>query len=964
MAQLDKTFPTNDCAMCILSPRMLEIARHPLIEILTLTRLTGLAGEAGDFTAILSRRPRYVDVDKCSGCGECTRVCPASLPDPYNLGLSRAKAIHVPFPQAVPRAAYLDPEACRLFRGKPCEACLKVCPAEAIDLHQTEEVLVRQVGAVILTGGVRPAPVDGFPGAEHPDVVTSLEFERLLSATGPNAGQLLRPSDHTPPQSLAFIQCVGSRDPRQGAAYCSATCCMAALKEALVAKEISPPGLEATLFYMDLRAHGKGYEEFLERAQEEGLRLVRSRVTRVEPREGGGVLVHYADRQGRARVREFDLAVLSVGLRPRSHLAGWARRLGIKLNTHGFIRTSPVNPTLTSRPGVFVGGAAAEPMDIPESVVSAAAAAQAAAQLLALCPRTWPSFPTFPEPPAESEKAPRIGVFLCHCGTNISATVNIEELAAAVRDMPGVCWVEDHLFLCSVDATRHIREAITQHHLARVVVAACTPRTHEPVFREVLAAAGLNPGFLSFANIREQCAWVHHADAAGAQRAARDIVAIAVARAAALSPLKVRRFPVIPRALVLGGGVAGLTAALALAHQGFHTYLVEREAHLGGLAHKLHFTLTGENPREVAAALEAEALRHPNIEVLTSTELLHTEGHVGRMVSRVRRRTGADGEERFLSHGVLLVATGGRELVPKGRYLYGQDPRVLTQLELEEKIQRADPVLEKARHLVMIQCVGSREPEHPYCSRLCCSEAVKNALLLKERYPLVDITVLYRDIRTHGFREDYYQKAKDQGVEFLPYTAERPPQVEAPRRRPLVVRVWDELLEREVELPADLLVLSAGVEPAPGSDNLARILGIPLSAGGFFQEIHLKLRPVETVADGVFLCGLAHYPKSLGESLAQAQAAAGRAAAVLYQAELLSGELYAVIDKNRCRRCLSCRRICPYGAIRVSDAGAPEIQTEACRGCGLCAADCPARAIGLSRFTETELTAEIRAALS
>ncbi len=963
MAQLDKTFPTNDCAMCILSPRMLEIARHPLIEILTLTRLTDLAGQAGDFQALLSRRPRYVEVDKCSGCGECTRVCPRNIPDPYNLGLSTTKAIHVPFPQAVPQAAYLSAEACRLFQGKACEACLQVCAPKAINLDQTPETLVRQVGAVILATGARPAPVNGFPGAEHPDVVTSLEFERLLSATGPQAGKLLRPSDQREPKSLAFIQCVGSRDPRIGAAYCSATCCMAALKEALVAKEISPAGLEAAIFYLDLRAHGKGYEEYLERAREQDVRLIRSRVTRVASINRGGVLVHYTDSRGRPRTRDFDLAVLSVGLKPGAQVPEWARRLGVKLNTHGFIRSLPQNPALTDRPGVLVCGTVREPMDIPETVATASAAAQAAAQLLALSPRTWAPRPGFPVPSEAAEPAPRLGVFLCHCGTNIAATIDLEKLAASVREMPGVALVEDQLFLCSVDSTKHIQEAIEQHGLNRVVVAACTPRTHEPVFREVLMASGLNPGFLAFANIREQCSWVHHEDPEGALDAARDIIAMAVRRAAVLSPLEVHRFPVIPKALVVGGGVAGLSAAICLADQGFHTYVVERERQLGGLARKLRFSLAGYNPQELLQELETAVFRHPNIEVLTRTELLKTEGHVGRFTSRVRRRASVGHEERILTHGVILVATGGREFSPEGRYLYGEDPRVFTQLELEEKIHSADPNLEKARRLVMIQCVGSREPEHPYCSRLCCSEAVKNAILLKDRYPLLDITVLYRDVRAYGFREDFYQQAKDKGVEFMPFDADRPPQVEAPRRRPLTIRVWDELLGREVGLNADLVVLSAGLEPATGSEHLARLLGLPQTAGGFFQEVHLKLRPVETVADGVFLCGLAHYPKSLGETVAQAQAAAGRAAAVLFQTELTSGELYAAIAPEKCRRCLSCVSLCPYGAVQVSAAGPPQIQTEVCRGCGICAAGCPALAITMSRFTEAELMAQIKAAL-
>jgi heterodisulfide reductase subunit A len=739
---------------------------------------------------------------------------------------------------------------------------------------------------------------------------------------------------------------------------------MAALKEALVAQEMAAADLETTIFYLDLRAHGKGYEEYLERSRTQGVRLIRSRVTSVSPQQPSGILIHYTDDSGRSRSQDFDLAVLSLGLRPRPGVRDWASRLGVRLNAHGFIASLPQNPTFTHRPGVFVCGTAREPVDIPETVTTAGAAAQAAAQLLALSPRSWVAAGEFAAPRESRDAALRLGVFLCHCGDNIAKSIDLKRLAASVREMPEVFLVEEHLFLCSVDSTRRIREAIQEHGLDRVVVAACTPRTHEPVFRKVLTAAGLNPGFLSFANIREQCSWVHQDDAEGALHAARGIVAMAVSRAAALSPLEIRRFPVIPKALVVGGGLAGLSAAVTLADQGFHTYILEREPELGGLARRLRFTLEGHDPQTLMAALESAALRHPNIEVLTRTELQRTEGHIGRFVSLVRRRFSMGFEDRRLEHGVILVATGGQVFSPEGRFLYGEDPRVLTQVELEEKIHTAEPVLEKARRVVMIQCVGSREQERPYCSRLCCSEAIKNAILLQERYPLVAVTVLYRDIRAYGFREDYYRQAKDKGVKFVPFDGDRPPVVSAPRRRPLAVRVWDGLLGRKVDLAADLLVLSAGIEAAPGSDHLARLLGLPQTSGGFFQEVHLKLRPLETVTEGVFLCGLAHYPKSMGETVVQAQAAACRAAAVLFQTELTGGDIFAAIAREKCRRCMSCVDLCPYGAIKAGATGSPVVQVESCRGCGVCAAACPALAITMSRYNELEITAQIKAALS
>jgi len=963
MAQLDKTFPTNDCAMCILSPRMLETARHPLIQVLTLTRLQEIQGQAGDFRVLLSRRPRFVDLSRCSGCGECTRVCPRSTPDPYNLGLTQTKAIHVPFPQAVPQAALIVPEACRTLKGKKCQACLEVCAARAINFDQAPEEMVLSAGAVILAPGARPASARDFPGYEHPDVVTSLEFERLLSATGPHGGKLLRPSDRTPPARLAFIQCVGSRDGRQGgAAYCSATCCLSSLKEVLAAQEINHEEVEATIFYLDLRAQGKMHEGYLTRAQEQNLRLVRSRVTAVSPQAEGGVKVRFTDAQGRLQEEAFDLVVLSVGLKASEKLGEWARRLGVGVNEYGFIKAAALSPGKTGRDGVLVCGTAREPMDISETVTTASAAAAAAVQLLAVSPRSQvPGLP-LPEPVAEAPA--RIGVFLCHCGTNIAEVVDLEKLGAAVRQMPKVVHVEADLFVCSADATRRMAETIRALKLNRVVVAACTPRTHEGVFREVVAAAGLNPGYFAFANIREQCSWVHQNEPAAALRKARGLVAMAVRQAMVLPPIRLQSFPVIPQALILGGGVAGMSAALTLADLGFHTYLVERERYLGGLARNLYFTLEGPDPQEFLQELQGLVYRHLNIEVLTQTKLTKVEGHVGQFQSRVRQRLPAAVRERTLDHGVILVATGGREFHPEGRYLYGEDPRVLTQTELEARIYGQDLAMGRVRRAVMIQCVGSREPEHRYCSRVCCSEAVKNALLLKERYPALEITVLYRDLRAYGFREIYYQQAKEKGVVFVPFEPERPPRLAAARHRPLVVSVWDELLEREVQLPADLVVLSTGIEPAPGTDGVARQLGVPLTGAGFFLEAHLKLGPVDTVAEGVYVCGLAHHPKSLGETVVQAQAAAMRAAGILFQTELHRGEVTAWIDAGRCRRCLACLDVCPFGAVRLVEEHRPEIRSQVCRGCGVCVAECPGDAIQLSRFTEAELMAQIEAALT
>jgi heterodisulfide reductase subunit A len=964
MAQLDKTFPTNDCAMCILSPRLLEISRNPAVDLVTSSRLVHLAGEPGNFRAILHRAPRYVDTIKCTGCGECTRVCPAKIPDPYNVGLKQTKAIHLPFPQAVPLSAYVHPEACRFLQGKKCEACVKVCQANAINLHDQPEEWTLEIGAVVVAAGAEPARPENFMSVQCQNVVTSIEFERILSATGPYMGKLRRPSDEKPPSRIAFIQCVGSRDPRLGTRYCSSVCCTASLKEAVIATELSDGGLDTAIFYMDLRTPGKNFERYVEQAQMHGVRLVRSRVTNIYPDPQGNVNIRFTDAQGTPREETFDLAVLAVGLTPPAVWSTLAADWGLALNSHGFLASSPLNRIQTSRPGIFICGTAREPMDITETVILAGAAAAAASQLLATIPRNISQLPQLPETTLGEGSVPRIGVFLCHCGTNIAGVLNLEALAPVLRQLPGVVHVEETLFACSLESTKQIAAVIQSKNLNRLVVAACTPRTHEPVFREVVSTAGLNPGYVIMANVREQCAWVHQTDKDAAMAKARHLIAMAVAQAGRLSPLQPQSFAIIPSALILGGGVAGLSAALSLADQGFQCYLVERQQCLGGLAQNLHFTLEGPNPQQFLSDLKSQVFIHPNIAVFTRSRLVRLEGHCGQFKATVRQQTSTGPQQLQLEHGVIIVATGGKEFKPHKRFLYGEDNRVLTQLELENRIPAGTLSVAPTSRIVMIQCVGSREPEHPYCSRLCCSAAIKNAIILKDRWPLTEVTILYRDIRSYGFQEDYYLLAKDKGVRFLPYAVARPPRLKAPRHGPLLVTIWDELLSREIQLPANYLVLSAGIEPQSDSAKLSQLLGVQRSAEGFFLEAHQKLRPVEAATEGIFLCGLAHSPRNLPETISQAQAAAAAAARVLYQKTILSSDYTAQLHGENCRRCLSCLEICPVGAISLGEDGKPVIHLEICRGCGTCAAQCPARAIAMNRLTESELTAQIEGLFS
>ena len=960
MSQLDKTFPTNDCAMCILSPRLLEISRQPLVDLRTSSRVVHLAGTAGNFRVTIHQRPRYVIPGRCTACGECVRVCPVTIPDPYNLGLTRTKAIHLPFPQAVPLAAVIDPRHCRVFQGKKCGACAKICPSQAIDLAQPPEELVLAAGAVIVAVGAPPVPGEELLAPRPANIVTSLEFERFLSATGPYQGQWRGAGEGEAPSRLAFIQCSGSRDPRFGRTYCSAVCCTASLKEAVIAAELAGGRLEATVFYMDLRTPGKNFERYLEQAQRHGVRFCRSRVTQLRSGPAGEVLVTYTNGQGRPQTEAFDLAVLAVGLQPAPNWQALAAAWGLPQEAHHFFATAPGSRVQSGRPGVFLCGTALEPMDIADTVTTAGAAAAAASQLLAAAPRTLEAVPSLPTAPTEGAE-PRIGVFLCHCGTNIAGTLDLAAISPFVAQLPGVVHVEEALFACSLDTATRIGEIIRAKNLQRLVVAACTPRTHEPVFRKVVQEAGLNPGFVVMANVREQCAWVHQQEKESAAAKAKHLLAMAVHRAACLQPLRLQQSPILPSALIIGGGMAGLTAALTLADQGFPCHLLERQPVLGGLVRQLHQSLTDPQPLELLSEVLAQVRGHPNIQVYTDSELVRTEGYCGQFRSTVEQRRGRRRQLLTIEHGAIIVAVGGREFKPHGRFLYGADPRVLTQLELAAHLQAETLVLPPVPAIVMIQCVGSREPEHPYCSRVCCATAIKNAILIKQRWPLAEIVILYRDIRTYGFQEDAYLQAKEMGVRFVPYTPEHPPRLAVGQRRRLEVTVQDELLAGEVKLPADYVVLSAGIEPHPEASQLAQLLGLPRTAEGFFLEAHQKLKPVETAAEGIFLCGLAHSPRHLPETISQAQAAAAAAARLLYQTARWSGEQTASIAAGACCRCLSCVATCPVGAIRLEPGGKPTVQAHLCQGCGTCAARCPALAIQMNRCSEAELTAQITA---
>lgn len=837
-----------------------------------------------------------------------------------------------------------------------CFQCVAACGPKAVDHSMKEERVEVAVGSVILAPGYESfqAQLKGEYGyGRISNVVTSLEFERILSASGPFQGHICRPSDHREPKKIAWIQCVGSRDVTCNKDYCSSVCCMYATKEAIMAVD-HVPGLEATIFYNDLRAFGKGFENYYETAKTKyGVRYIQGIPSSIkEIQKTKNLKIKFVNDDSGVIEEEFDLVVLSTGLSVSEETLRLADRLGITLNRFGFCETADFTPNRTSREGIFVAGAFEAPMDIPETVMGSSSAAALAAELLASQRGTMVRHKEYPPERDVKGEEPRVGVFICRCGTNIGRVVGVSDVVEYAKSLRNVVYAEENLYTCSTDTQQRIIDAIDQHQLNRVVVASCTPRTHEPLFQETLCEAGINKYLFEMANIRDQCSWVHATFPEKATEKAKDLVRMAVARARELEPLHEKSFEVVQSALVIGGGVSGMTSALSLARQGFDVYLVEREKELGGMARKLHYTLSTPDVQKELARLIEQVEHTATIKIFRDAEIIGCAGHVGSFTTTIA----SNGSTRELKHGAVIVATGGSEYIPP-EYLYGQHQRVLTQLELEEKIAGGTLDAHSVKQVVMIQCVGSREEGHKYCCRIGCIEAVKNVLKLKSLNPEIAVTVLYRDIRTYAFSELYYRQAREQGVLFVRYDVDKKPQVTEENGR-LRVCVFDEALGMEIMLNPDYVVLTASVRPHPSSEELATRLKVPLNSEGFFLEAHMKLRPLDFANDGMYLCGLAHNPKLLSESIAQAQGAAARAATILSQREMLISGIISVVDQERCVACLTCVRECPYEVPVISEEGVAYIEPAACQGCGMCASVCPRRAIELQHYKDGQMIAK------
>ncbi len=994
VAQLGFMFPTHDCVLCrgtsdhgfgctrpSITPALMDHNCHPNITVMTSTDLISCEGQAGDFRVVLQERSQIVDASLCINCGRCAEVCPEIRPSGFQLGLSSRKLIDKSAPRSLPNAYYLLQKT---DRCEDCRKCVEVCPTDAIDLDAAPKQMEINVGAVIMAMGFQPFDPGEMPELGYgriPDVITSMQYERLASRSGPTEGIVRRISNNEIPKRIAWLQCIGSRDQRNP--YCSSICCMYATKEAMLAKE-RIDGVECHIFTMDERAFNKEYNFYYQKARDDfGINYTRCRISSVdEDPETGEVILRFpagriheeaAHGQGPLQEERFDLLVLTVGIRPPKDAVKIAQQLGINLNEYGFCETDKFAPLSTSRPGVFVCGAFASPKEIAETILDASGAAAEAMRIMhdQLGSRTFSraqpylSLSVGSAVPEEESQAPSISVVLCGCAGEISNVIDLETIADQIAPLEGVNKVEILPLACLQDGKQQIRDLIRNNRANRLVIGACSHRTHEPLFQRLVAETGINPYLIEMVNLREHCAWVHPQDHPGATRKAYELMRMGIERIRHAVPITKEEREPVQAALVIGGGISGMTAALGIADAGYDVHLVEKDNELGGNLRHVYYVAEGDNPQRLLRDLVNRILSHERISLHIRSQIVRHTGSVGDFRARIRsQRSDGSFHEEEIRHAVTILATGGKE-AGGSRYLLGKDPRVIPQSELEQILAHQPERATRLRSVVMIQCVTPEEGID-YCSRICCTNSLKNALRLKMLNPDCQVVILYKNIITYGFREKYYIEARRRGVLFVRYTENDPPRVRielSGSRMKTVVDIQENIFGRTLSFEPDLLALSMAVQPAEDTTKLAQMLGLPLSPEGFFQESHLKMRPMEFADEGIFLTGMAHYPKFLEECITHSLACVGRALTILSRPSIQLGGVIAVVEPDRCTGCLTCVRTCPFGIpeIRMDQAGvgglggAAWINPARCQGCGTCTAECPARAIQLRHYHDDQI---------
>ena len=980
MAQLDKTFPTNDCSLCILAPKMVEVFRNPNIELMTYHEVKKISGDAGNFTITVLKKPRYLDESKCKGCGDCATKCPKiEVPNLFDMNLGKRKSIYIPFPQAVPPVYLIDPELCLKITKGVCGVCQKICTVEAIDFEQKPKDIIINCGAIVVaTGFDMPAErLSSRWGYRYQNVVSALEYERILCASGPFGGHVLRPSDQNEPEKIAFVQCAGSRDLHENVPYCSSVCCMYTAKEAIITKEHSDNS-ECFVFRHDIRAYGKNFYEFTQRAQDEyGVKYFQTKISTIkEDPETNDLILRYEDlKTGTFNDFRANLVVLATPLVPPEGIIELATVLEIDLDKYNFFKEkSYFNKSLSSKEGIFLCGFCQGPMDIPETVADASGVAGQIASLLNAVKFTNTREKQLEEPEKEVKitDEPRIGVLVCHCGINIGKYVDIPSVEEYVKTLPYVVHCEANLYSCSSDSQTRIKELIKEYDLNRFIVASCTPRTHESLFQETCEEAGMNKYLFEMVNIRDQCSWVHMTEYEAATEKAKDLIRMAVSKSKLLKPQKEETLKLTPTALVIGGGVAGMTAALNIADQEFKAFIVEKENELGGNLKYLNilYPIQEEGGNFLNEIVE-KVKSNKNIEVFLNSKVESVKGFIGNYdvsITDSKKRT------KDIKIGTIIVATGGQEFKPKGLFLYdGKNKNVITQLELEQRLKSKDNSwLDSVKRITTILCANSRQKEGiTYCSNICCGIGIKNISILKKLKPDLEIVVLYRDIQMakKEFEEYYRERRKD--AMFLRYNLDKMPQITKNKGKvDFKIKLFDTNLQSDLEFDTELIILSTPMVPADNLKELAMMLKVPLDKNGFFLEAHVKLRPLDFATDGIFLCGCAQWPKNIQDSISQANGAAGRASRFLSAGQITTSGLVAEVNPEVCIGCGKCESVCSYNAIELIEATKEfedvtiiikksYINSALCKGCGTCAATCPIGAITVKHYDFEQIGAMI-----
>ncbi|MFX1409522.1 MAG: hydrogenase iron-sulfur subunit [Promethearchaeota archaeon] len=968
MAQLDKTFPTLDCSICILAPKMVEVSRHPNVELLAYSEVGGVSGKAGDFKVKVIKKARYVDWDKCTGCGACSEKCPMKkIPSEFEEGMGNRTAIYIPFPQAVPRKAIIDAKKCLYLTKNACQLCEKECEAGAINWDDKDELLEYNVASIIVATGydqLDPSILDRYHYGEYPNVVTAMQYERLLSASGPTGGEILRLSDNKHAHNIAFISCVGSRN-EDLCSYCSKFCCMYQTKEGVVTREHAPD-TNVTIFFNDIRVIGKNQEEFIERAKEEyGLVYYRGIPGDIrENPENHNLYVKHANLDtGEVELSEFDLVVLANAVIPRSNAEKLANILGIEQNEFGFFKTTnSTEDLLSTREGIYVTGSCQSPDDIANSVAKAGGAAALAAIYAIPMSKEELKVELPPLKDVRSDAEPRIGVFICRCGINIAGYMDVPTLVDYAKTLPNVVYSMENKYSCSQLTQDIIKEKIEELNLNRVVVAACTPRTHEPLFQKTIREAGLNEYLFNFVSIRELDSWVHMSDNPRATDKAKDLIRMGIARVRKQkSEVKIKG-DVVPEALIIGGGISGITAAMEIARKGFKVHHVEKTDKLGGqlnLIYKINFDKIDSMQFLEEKIKEYNHLK--NITTYLNSEVINVKGSIGDF--KIIVKDNVENKNINLNVGVIITATGAYEYKPEGWYHYGENDNVMTQLELSEKLRNNE--LKDGETLVFIHCIGSRQPEggngFTYCSLICCSESIRHALYVKENYPNTNIYVLYRDIRVGTYEEPYYWKARE-NINYIRFNEYPTVNVENGN---LQVNVNDILTQIDLTIETDKVVLSTPLVPN-STKLLGELIKCARDQNGYFLEAHIKLRPVDFATDGIYLAGTCHGPKGIADSISQGRGAAAHALIPLISGKVENEPLVSLVDPALCLACQKCEEVCNFGAIGVNfdnEILVSQSNPLLCKGCGDCAAACPAGAITMSHFADEQIYPMISEAL-